>query len=97
MHQPTPVRTTPNPADVLPPGNEQVYEGFPVTLKWNYSLTTGLSLGVTKFNSDGIVSIKGDGSAELVNAKFQNLLSVSSTTKRASLFNIETYCFWPAS
>ena len=46
LHEPTPVMTTSNPADLLPPGNEQVYEGFPVTLNWNYNLTTGLSLGV---------------------------------------------------
>ena len=89
MREPTPVMTTSNPADVLPPGNEQVYKVFPVTLNWSYSLTTGLSLGVVKFNSNGIVSIKGDGSAGPVNAKFQNRLSVSSSTKRASLFNIE--------
>ena len=49
-----------------------------------------LSLGVIKLNSDGIVSIRTDESADPVNAKFQNRLSVSSTTKRASLFNIET-------
>ena len=79
---------TSNPDDVLPPGNEQVYEGFPVTLNWNYSLTTGL--GVTNLNTDGIVSIRADGSAGPVNAKFQKRLSVSSTTKRTSLFNIET-------
>ena len=96
-----PVRTTSNP------GIEQVYEGFPITLNWNYSLTrwkqttlvhhrivmnssSCLSLGVIKFNSDGIVSIRTDDSADPVNAKFQNRLSVSSTNKRASLFNIET-------
>ena len=71
---------------MLPPGIEQVYEGFLATLNWNYSLTTGLSLGVIKLNSDGIVSIRADGSAAPVNAKFQNRLSVSSTSKRASLF-----------
>ena len=96
-NEPTSVRITSNPAEVLPPGIEQVYERFPVTLNWNYSLTSGLSLGVIKFNSDGIVSISADGSAGPVNAKFQIRLNVSLTTKRASLFNIETYCFLPAS
>ena len=71
---------------MLPPGIEQVYKGFLATLNWNYSLTTGLSLGVIKFSSDGIVSIIADGSAAPVNAKFQNGPSFSLTTKRASLF-----------
>ena len=83
-------RTTSNPAELLPPGIEQVYEEFPITLNWNHSLTSCLSLGVIKLNSDGIVSIRTDDSADPVNAKFQNRLSVSSTNKRASLFNIET-------
>ena len=75
---------------MLPPGIEQVYEGFPITFNWNYSLTSCLSLSVIKFNSNGIASIRADGSAGPVHAKFQNRLCVSSTTKRASLFNIET-------
>ena len=65
-----PVRTTSHPAEVLPSGIEQVYEGFPITLNWNYSLTSGLSRLVVKFNSDGIVSIRADGSAGPVNALF---------------------------
>ena len=48
------------------------------------------SLGVIKFNSDVIVSIRTDDLADPFNAKFQNRLSVSSTNKKASLFNIET-------
>ena len=55
---------------MLPPGIEQVYEGFPISLNWNYSLTSCLSLGVIKFNSDVIVSIRTDGSAGAVNALF---------------------------
>ena len=35
-----------------------------------YSLASGLSLGVVKFNSAGIVSIRVDGSAGPVNALF---------------------------
>ena len=69
-NEPFPVRTTSNPAEVLPSGIEQVYEGFPITLNWNYSLASGLSLGVVKFNSAGIVSIRVDGSAGPVNALF---------------------------
>ena len=65
-----PVRTTSNPAEVLPSGIEQVYEGFPITLNWNHSLASGLSLGVVKFNSAGKVSIRVDGSACPVNALF---------------------------
>ena len=96
-NEPTPVRTTSNLAEVLPPGIEQVYEDFPATMNWNYSLKSGLSLGVIKFNSDGVVSIIADGSSSPVHAKFQNRLSVSSTTQRGSLFNIETCGFLPAS
>ena len=68
--EPIPVRTTSNPAEVLPPGIEQVYEGFPISLNWNYSLTSCLSLGVVKFNSNGMFSIRADGSAGPVNALF---------------------------
>ena len=64
-NEPIPVRTTSNPAEVLPPDIEQVYEGFPISLNWNYSLTSCLSLGVVKFNS-----IRADGSAGPVNALF---------------------------
>ena len=69
-NEPIPVRTTSNPAEVLPPGIEQVYEGFPISLNWNYSLTSCLSLGVVKFNSNGMFSIRADGSAGPVNALF---------------------------
>ena len=55
---------------MLPPGIEQVYEGFPISLNWNYSLTSCLILGVVKFNSDGMFSIRADGSAGPVNALF---------------------------
>ena len=70
---------------MLPPGIEQVYEGFPITFNWNYSLTSCLSLSVIKFNSNGIASIRADGSAGPVHAKFQNRLCVSSTTKIACI------------
>ena len=68
------MRTTSNPTEVLPPGTQKVYEGFPVTLNWNHSLTSCLSLGVIKFNSNGIVNIRADGSAGSVKAKFQKKL-----------------------
>ena len=55
-------------------------------MNWSYTLTFGLSFGVTKFNSDGIVSIKADGSASAFKAKFQERFIVSSTQGRASLF-----------
>ena len=69
-NEPFPVKTTSNPAEVLPSGIEQVYEGFPITLNWNYSLASGLTLGVVEFNSAGIVSIRADSSAGPVNALF---------------------------
>ena len=83
--EPTPIETTSDPNARLPPGTVQVYEGSSVTLNWSYSLTSGLSLGVIKFNDDGIVNIQADGSAGPVNAKFQERFSVSSTLGRASL------------
>ena len=55
---------------MLPPAIEQVYEGFPISLNWNYSLTSCLILGVVKFNSDGMFSIRADGSAGPINALF---------------------------
>ena len=55
---------------MLPPGIEQVYERFPISLNWNYSLTSYLILGVVKFKSDGMFSIRADGSAAPVNALF---------------------------
>ena len=36
-HEPTPAWTTSNPAELLPPGIVQVYEGSSVTLNWSYS------------------------------------------------------------
>ena len=69
-NEPISIRTTSNPAEVLPPGIEQVYEGFPISLNWNYSLTSRLILGVVKFNSDGVFSIRADASAGPVNALF---------------------------
>ena len=68
-----------------PPVIVQVYEGSPVTLNRNYSLTSGLDLGVIRFNSDGIVIIQADGSARPVTAKFRERFSSSSTLGRASL------------
>ena len=68
-----------------PPVIVQVYEGSPVTLNRNYSLTSGLDLGVIRFNSDGIVIIQADGSARPVAAKFRERFSSSSTLGRASL------------
>ena len=84
--EPTPSETTSDPNEVLPPGIVQVYEGSSVTLNWGYSLTTGLILGVIRFNSDRIVRIKADGSADSVDPRFQERFSVSSTLGRASLF-----------
>lgn len=84
-HEPTPARTTSNTAEVLPAGIVQVYEGSSVTLNWSYSLTLGLSLGVIRFKTDGLVRINADGSASAVKAKFQKRFSASSTPGRASL------------
>ena len=81
-----PLGTTSNPAELLPPGIVQVYEGSSVTLNWSYSLTPGLGFGVIRFKSDGIVIIRGDGSAGPLTAQFQKRFNVSSTSGRASLF-----------
>ena len=83
--EPTPIETTSDPNARLPPGIVQVYEGSSVRLNWSYSLTSGLSLVVIKFNGGGIVTIQADGSAGPVNAKFQGRFNVSSTVGRVSL------------
>ena len=86
MHEPTPTRTTSDPAEALPPGIVQVYEGSSVTLNWSYSLTPGLGFGAIRFNSDSVVIIQGDGSAGPLKAQFQKRFNVSSTSGRASLY-----------
>ena len=63
-----------------------VNEGSSVTLNWNYSLTAGLLGGVINFNNSRIVLIKGDGSPESIDPRFQERFSGSSTLGRASLF-----------
>ena len=83
--EPSPVKRTSDPDETIPPVIVQVYEGSSVTLNWNYSLTSGLDLGVIRFNSDGIVIIQADGSARPVTAKFRERFSSSSTLGRASL------------
>ena len=72
--------------EALPPGIVQVYEGSSVTLNWRYSLTAGLAVGALIFNNSRIVRLKVDGSADPVEAGFQERFSVSSTLGRASLF-----------
>ena len=71
---------------MLLPDIVRVCEVSSTILNWNYSLSLGLGLGVIKFNSDSIVSIKADGSAGPVTAKFQKRFSLSSSPGRASLF-----------
>ena len=71
---------------MLPSDIVQVYEGSSVTLNWSYSLSLGLRLGVIKFKDDPIVLIDADGSANPVNAGFQERFSLTSTAGRASLF-----------
>ena len=86
-YEPSPVSTTSNTAEVLPPGIVQVYEGSSVTLNWNFSLSVGLGLGfIIKFNTVGIVNIGKDGSAAgPIRAEFQKRFSVSATPQSASL------------
>ena len=79
------MKTTSDPTEVLPPGIEQVYEGSSVTLNWRPSLTAGLIGGVIRFNNSRIVRLNADGSADPVEAGFQERFSVSSTLGRASL------------
>ena len=85
-YEPTPIKTTTDPNAVPPPVIVQVYEGSSVKLNWSYSLTPALNLGAIRFNNDGIVSIKDDGSAGSVNAGFRERFNLSSTPGRASLF-----------
>ena len=74
---------------MLPPGIVQVCEGSSATLNWNFSLSSDLSLGlgfVIKFNADGIVSIRTDGSAAgPIRAELQKRFNVSATPQSASL------------
>lgn len=84
-YEPTPIKTTSDTKAVLPPGIEQVYEGSPVTLNWNYSLQSSLGFAVIKFNGDGIVTIKEDGSANDFSKELQERFSLSSTLGKASL------------
>ncbi|XP_022800751.1 fibroblast growth factor receptor homolog 1-like [Stylophora pistillata] len=84
--EPTPVKTTSNPAEVLPAGIVHVYEGSSASLNWSYSLTLGLGLGgFVRFSNIGIVTINSDGSAGPVRDNFQKRFRVSSTPGRISL------------
>ena len=71
---------------MLSPFTVRVTEGSSVTLNWSYSLTSGLSFVLLKFNGDGIVTIQADGSAGPLNDNFQERFNVSSTAGRVSLF-----------
>ena len=85
-YEPTPKATSSNPSETLSTDIEVVNVTSHVTLNWSYSLTVGLGIGgFIKFNDDMIFSIKGDGSAGPVNAKFQERFSGNSSLGRASL------------
>ena len=79
------MKTTSNKNEVLPPGIVQVYEGSSLTLNWSYSLSAGLLGGIIRFNSDLIVRSKADGSADPVDARFQERFSISWTLGRVAL------------
>ena len=81
------MKTTSNIKEKLPPGIVPVYEGSSASLNWNFSLSVGLGLGfVIKFNDDGIVNIRADGSAAgPLKAEFRKRFSVSATPQSASL------------
>ena len=83
-YEPTPVKTTSNPAEALTPGKLHVYEGSSAILNWNYSLST-LILTRLKFNGAGIVVIPSNGQAGPVNSSFRQRFSVSSTPQSVSL------------
>ncbi|XP_066024991.1 uncharacterized protein [Pocillopora verrucosa] len=84
--EPTPIKTTSDPKEVLSPGIVQVYEGSHVTLNWSYSLTQHLSPGgFIKFNYYIIVTFDAYGSAGPVSVTFQERFRLSSTLGRASL------------
>ena len=86
-YEPSPVMTTSNKTEVLLTDIVPVHEGSSVTLNWNFSLSLGLGLGfVIKFNDDGIVNIRADGSAAgPIKAEFRKRFSVSATPQSASL------------
>ena len=85
-YEPTPIKTTSDQNEALPPGSVQIHEGSSATLNWSYSLTLGLGLGgFVKFNGDSIVAINSDGSAGRVSNNFQERFSFSSTLGNASL------------
>ncbi|XP_066024506.1 fibroblast growth factor receptor 1-A-like isoform X2 [Pocillopora verrucosa] len=86
-YEPSPVRTTSNTAEVLPPGFVEVYEGSSVTLNWNFSVSVGLGLGfVIKFNTVGLISIRADGSTAIpIRDEFQKRFNVRATPQSASL------------
>ena len=81
------MKTTSNKKEKLPPGIVTVYEGSSTSLNWKFSLSVGLGLGfVIKFNDDGIVNIRADGSAAgPLKAEFRKRFSVSATPQSASL------------
>nr|XP_058943333.1 fibroblast growth factor receptor 3-like isoform X2 [Pocillopora verrucosa] len=85
-YEPTPVKTTTRPYEVLSPGIVQVLEGSSVALNWNYSLPLGFFMAMIKFNGDGIAMISAGGLVGALNAHFQERFNVSSTLGRASLF-----------
>ena len=70
-----------------PPVIVQVYEGSSITLNWSYSLKADLDSGVIRFKNSRIVRIKADGSADPVEAGFQERFSVSWTLGRASVYH----------
>ncbi|XP_066024530.1 fibroblast growth factor receptor 1-A-like isoform X2 [Pocillopora verrucosa] len=86
-YEPSPVRTTSNTAEVLPPGVEQVYEGSSATMNWNFSVSVGLGLGfVIRFNTVGLISIRADGSTAIpVRDEFQKRFNERATPQSASL------------
>lgn len=85
-YEATPLVTTSDPIEMLPAGSFKAYEGSPVTLKWSYNVTPGLSYGIIRFNGTGITNFQSNGQEGEVDNRFKNRFSLNATPHSASLF-----------
>ena len=84
-YEPTPVKTTLDPAEALIPGKLQVNEGSSATLNWKYSLSSTFVSARLLLNGASIVVVLSNGQAGPVNASFRQRFTVNSTQQSISL------------
>ena len=84
-YEPTPVKTTLDPAEALIPGELEVNEGSSATLNWKYNLSSTLVSARLLLNEASIVVILSNGQAGPVNASFGQRFTVNSTQQSVSL------------